>query len=111
MPRTLDGMPKQQIPRPEPTPQLQFEGYEWLSGQWGRSGNATPPRIGATAMGLAALIVIGWTIRGISQDAGPVFILVSLAVAAICVVGAAFYAVEAHYAARAAREQEPFTPA
>ena len=61
-------------------------------------------------MGLAALIVTGWTIRGIVQDAGWLFIVVSFAVVAICLVGTGFYLVEAHFAARAAREQQPFTP-
>ncbi|MCR6711313.1 MAG: hypothetical protein NVV57_00875 [Demequina sp.] len=102
-------MPKQ--PQLPPEPQPQYEGYEWLAGRWGRSGNPVPARIGAIAMGLAALIVIGWTIRGILQDAGWLFVLVSFAVAAICLVGTSFYLVEAHFAARAAREQQSFTPA
>jgi hypothetical protein len=101
-------MPKRELTPPEP--QQQYEGYEWLSAQWGRSGNPVPARIGAAAMGLAALIVIGWTIRGVIQDAGALFVLVSAVVASLCAIGTGFYLAEAHFAARAAREQQPFTP-
>jgi len=102
-------MPRKKIEPPPPEPQEQFEGYQWLSSQWGRSGNPTPAIIGAIAMGLAAFIVLGVAIRSTTWDR-PAIMLVSFVVAALCALGCWFYAVEARFAARAKREQEPFTP-
>jgi len=100
-------MPKAQ-PTP-PSPQSQYEGFTWLGSQWGRSGNSTPAVIGAVAMGFAALIVCAVAFRALTWDR-PVVVIASFAVAALCGVGCWFYAMEARFAARANREQEPFIP-
>lgn len=92
-----------------PEPQQQYEGYRWLGSQWGRSGASGPPQLGAVAMGLAAFIVFGVAIRATTWDR-PLFVLLSVVIGLLCALGCAFYVIESTFAARAAREQQPFTP-
>lgn len=108
VPRTLVAMPKEVTP---PPPAPQYEGYRWLGSQWGRSGRPTPSKVSGVLMLVAATVVYIVAINAVRNDSVVGAVVASLVVGTACVLAAAFYFVEAHFAGRAKREQEPTLPA
>ena len=92
--------------RPVPEPQVQYEGYRWLGSWWGRAGKPKPPKIGGFLMLTTAVGVFVFAIVRDKPSVAPI----AAAVGVLCLIAGVFFLVEAHYAERAAREQEPFEP-
>ena len=107
VPRTLVAMPRDVTP---PLAAPRYDGFRWLGSQWGRSGKPTPSKVSGTLMLVAAIVVYIVAINGIRNDNTAAAVLLSFAVGTACLISSGFYFVEAHFAGRAVREQEPTEP-
>ena len=103
-PRTLVAMSKDATPPPA---QLQYEGFRWLGSQWGRSGKPKPSQVSGALMAVAALVIYGVAFNSSRDGSNVASVVASAVVATGCLIAAAFYFIEAHFAERAEREQEP----
>ena len=106
--RSLVAMPKPATPPPA---QPHYEGFHWLGSQWGRTGKPTPSIVTGGLTLAAAAIMYSIGIDAVAQSGSTATVLMSAVVGSACVLAAAFYFIEAHFAGRAEREQEPTTPA
>ncbi len=97
-------MPKDVTPPPAAP---RYEGFRWLGSQWGRSGKPTPSKVSGALMLAAAIVVCIVAINAVRDDSKPGAVVLILAVGTACLIAAGFYFVEAHFAGRAAAEQEP----
>ena len=108
VPRTLVAMPKDATPPPA---QPLYEGYRWLGSQWGRSGKPTGSRVNGGLMSAVTVFMFSVAINAARDGSSVATVIGGAAVGTGCLIAAAFYFIEAHFAGRAMREQEPTMPA
>ena len=100
-------MPRDVTPPPA-TPR--YDGFRWLGSQWGRSGKPTGSQVSGGLTLAAAVFMYSVAINSAGDGSSTATVVGSAVVGTGLLVASAFYFIEAHFAGRARREQEPTEP-
>src|SRR5690554_2520432 len=88
------------VHHPRTSTPMVYEGIRWLGARWGRSGKPLLLQISATVFTFLAGIQLVVALR-VTDDVWP------MVMSGLFAFGAVTYWIEAHFAARVAREQKP----
>ncbi|MFV0634009.1 DUF2510 domain-containing protein [Demequina sp.] len=90
-----------------PPARPRYEGIRWCGVTWGRSGRPTPPRIaGGIFAVVAAIHIFAATVTLWATTTSIISWMLAIN-AVVFTLGTLAWFIEAHFAARVAREQEP----